>query len=372
MEAPSEAEDGAPRRSGQRRALEDLPLPSGWFAVSTSADLAPGAVRPARFGDDELVVWRDDRGSIGLAGAFCPHLGAHLGHVGRARDGLLECGFHGFRFDTSGTCRGTGYGGRVPAGAALEPRPVLEVGGLVLGWFGPPGSPPSWSLPPVEEHGWSATAWHTEIFRGHPLDVTENSIDIGHFSFLHEYGSIEVLQAATTDGPVLRTSYRISRSRPLFGIPMPAMEVDFEVEAFGLGCARADLHVRTIGARVRLTFASTPIGAGRIVLRSGAAVRRYLEPGAPRLLASLPAGLVARLVRSFTLLNVRADVNQDRPIWETKAHLRHPMLADGDGPIGLYRRWAGQFVGERAPSWQLEANLDQTTRSLSTQFESVK
>ena len=37
------------------------------------------------------------------------------------------------------------------------------------------------------------------------------------------------------------------------------------------------------------------------------------------------------------------DVGQDFAIWEHKRHMHRPALADGDGPIGPYRRWVRQF-----------------------------
>jgi len=67
-------------------------------------------------------------------------------------------------------------------------------------------------------------------------------------------------------------------------------------------------------------------------------------PSAPAVLGHLPPGLVARAIRAFTLSNLDADVRQDRRIWATKCHLPRPLLADGDGPIGLYRRWAAEFL----------------------------
>jgi hypothetical protein len=36
-------------------------------------------------------------------------------------------------------------------------------------------------------------------------------------------------------------------------------------------------------------------------------------------------------------------VAQDFVIWENKRYVPRPMLARGDGPIPLYRRWAAQF-----------------------------
>jgi hypothetical protein len=34
-------------------------------------------------------------------------------------------------------------------------------------------------------------------------------------------------------------------------------------------------------------------------------------------------------------------------IWENKIYLDRPMLCDGDGPIGEFRRWYAQFFTPR-------------------------
>jgi 3-ketosteroid 9alpha-monooxygenase subunit A len=34
---------------------------------------------------------------------------------------------------------------------------------------------------------------------------------------------------------------------------------------------------------------------------------------------------------------------QDIPIWEHKTYRTQPLLCNGDGPIGAYRKWANQF-----------------------------
>ena len=37
------------------------------------------------------------------------------------------------------------------------------------------------------------------------------------------------------------------------------------------------------------------------------------------------------------------QLGQDIPIWEHKVMKDRPVLCDGDGPIGLFRRWCKQF-----------------------------
>ncbi|MFE0062291.1 hypothetical protein [Streptomyces sp. NPDC059003] len=38
-----------------------------------------------------------------------------------------------------------------------------------------------------------------------------------------------------------------------------------------------------------------------------------------------------------------SDRYGDVPVWNTKEYLSRPRLAERDGPVTRYRRWAGQF-----------------------------
>jgi hypothetical protein len=46
------------------------------------------------------------------------------------------------------------------------------------------------------------------------------------------------------------------------------------------------------------------------------------------------------------------QIDADAPIWEHKLYRPRPKLADGDGPVIEYRRWAAQFAvdGAAAPA----------------------
>lgn len=329
---------------GRAIAVLDLPVPSGWFAVATAAELKPGRVRPVRIGGQELAVWRTADGTVAVADAWCPHLGAHLGHIGRVNGQLLECGFHGLRFDSEGRCRGTASGARQPGRARLRTWPSVETGGVVLTWFHPRGASPTWDPPEIEESGWTPTRWWSLEFPGHPVDVTENSVDVAHLGFLHGYDNVRVIELARAEGPVLRATYEMTRGKRASGLRLPTMRTHFEVSVHGLGVSLVDLRIETLGMRQRLFVLPTPLGDGVVRLRLG--VSGWLRPleTAPAALRVLPAALAARAVREFTLLGLYYDVAQDRRIWTTKGHVPRPVLFDGDGPIGTYRRWAQQFL----------------------------
>src|SRR5262249_15682447 len=50
------------------------------------------------------------------------------------------------------------------------------------------------------------------------------------------------------------------------------------------------------------------------------------------------------------IAEIERQLEQDIPIWENKIYVHPPLLVDGDGPIGIYRKWCRQFYSEgRAP-----------------------
>ena len=57
-----------------------MPIPHGWYFVSYSEDLVPGESKPLHYFDTELVLFRTEKGEPVLMEAYCPHMGAHLGH----------------------------------------------------------------------------------------------------------------------------------------------------------------------------------------------------------------------------------------------------------------------------------------------------
>ena len=57
-----------------------MPIPHGWYFVSYSDDLDAGQSKPLHYFDTELVLFRTEDGNPVLMEAYCPHMGAHLGH----------------------------------------------------------------------------------------------------------------------------------------------------------------------------------------------------------------------------------------------------------------------------------------------------
>ncbi len=76
-----------------------------WTPVTFSSEVTVRDGPPIRvrlFGED-LVLFRDTSGSLGLIADQCPHCLASM-FFGRNEDNGLRCVYHGLKFDVTGAC----------------------------------------------------------------------------------------------------------------------------------------------------------------------------------------------------------------------------------------------------------------------------
>ncbi len=321
-----------------------LPIPSAWYCLGLSADLKAGGVWRRSLAGQALVVFRGESGAVSALSAWCPHLGSDLSVGGRVEGETIRCGFHGFCFNGAGECTSTPYGKKAPPAAKAKVTPVAERNGLVLAWYGAAGEPPSFEIEPLELDHW--TAWREHVFelRGHPQEIAENSVDLGHFAAVHGYLDLQVLAPLRTEGALLAAHYGFVRPRA-FAFS-PAVGAEITIHQKGLGYAVVEVTLATLGLRTRQLVLSVPLGNDRVALRIAMSVDKRLIPKKIHpLLSWLPRGWLAERIADQGIRSYREDVSQDLPFWEGKVHLTRPALADGDGPIGAYRKWAKQFYG---------------------------
>lgn len=141
---------------------------------------------------EDLVLFRDEQGRLGLVSRYCPHRGVDLSY-GRLEDGGLRCPFHGWLFDVDGACLETPA---EPLGSTFHTRvrlgcyPVVERNGIVWAWMGG-GEPPA--LPGLD--CFVAPAAQVFAFKGrwdcNWLQAHEVGIDPSHASFLHRFAELE-------------------------------------------------------------------------------------------------------------------------------------------------------------------------------------
>ncbi|NOK16026.1 aromatic ring-hydroxylating oxygenase subunit alpha [Corallococcus carmarthensis] len=161
-------------------------LPHSWFILCSSREL--GATPLARtLQGTPLVLFRGEGGKPGALMDRCPHRNVPLS-LGRVKDGQLECGYHGWRFDTGGQCR------LIP-GLVGEPEArsrcassyaTREQDGFV--WvYSTPGVEPTtepFRFPLLDAADYTTVR---RVLRapGSLHAVLENTLDVPHTAFLH-------------------------------------------------------------------------------------------------------------------------------------------------------------------------------------------
>jgi nitrite reductase/ring-hydroxylating ferredoxin subunit len=119
-------------------------FPRGWYQAGWSALLAIGDVRPLRYFDTDLVIYRSAEGKPHVLDAFCGHYGAHLGYGGTLEDSSIRCPYHGWLWDHEGNNIEVPYGDGRCSKRTIRRWHVVEACGIIFLWYSSDGSAPDW------------------------------------------------------------------------------------------------------------------------------------------------------------------------------------------------------------------------------------
>ena len=163
-----------------------------WHPVGLSESLRdlPKAVRI--LGED-LVLFRNGEGHVGLLQLHCPQRGTSL-EFGTVERSGLRCCYHGWLYgvdgrilDTPGEPPESNYKDRFFHGA----YPTIEYRGLVFAYMGPPDERPSFPiLDTYDMPGWRMVPQWGEPTDCNWLQQAENNMDPVHLVYLHRFEEI--------------------------------------------------------------------------------------------------------------------------------------------------------------------------------------
>jgi phthalate 4,5-dioxygenase oxygenase subunit len=136
---------------------------------------------------EKLVAFRDTAGRVGLLEEFCAHRCASL-FLGRNEEGGLRCIYHGWKYDVDGNCidmMNEPPESDFKSKIHLKAYPVVEIGGIVWAYLGPPEKKPAlptfeWTQVPAS-HRFVQKAWEECNW----LQALEGGIDEIHSAILH-------------------------------------------------------------------------------------------------------------------------------------------------------------------------------------------
>jgi len=319
-------------RSAEQRGIRH-PIPFGWYVMAYSDELAAGEVKALRYFGRDLVLFRTESGVAQVLDAYCPHLGAHLGHGGSVHGEALACPFHGWQFNGAGRCTAVPYARNMPpkvAGdkQALHAYPVVERNRQIWAWYHPHNIAPLWEveeLPETMSPQWSGFDRYEWIINCHLQDMAENGADPAHFLYVH----------GTKNKPDTELTFETFRSGGVIKAKMetPRGIVDGTIRNQSVGPGQSWVRFSGI-CETLLVTALTPIEQDVIHARFA-----YTQP------LEQMAGPTARLAEAI-IRDLTHQVDQDKPVWDYKIFHDKPLLCDGDGPIAQFRKYYSQYYAE--------------------------
>jgi 5,5'-dehydrodivanillate O-demethylase len=172
-----------------------------WWPIATSSMLGERPIARRLLGED-LVLFRDKSGTLGLLEERCPHRRASLS-MGCVEQNGLRCGYHGWVFSSDGKCieqppepEHSTFKDRVTAVAYQ----AQELGGLIFAYMGPSPAP---LVPRFDMFVWD-NAWRDIghcVVPANWMQIMENSIDPHHVEWLHGYYATRVNELLGKPGP---------------------------------------------------------------------------------------------------------------------------------------------------------------------------
>ncbi len=206
------------------------------------------------FGED-LVVFRDTEGRVGVMDEYCPHRRVSL-VLGRNENCGLRCLYHGWKMDVQGNVIEM-VSEPVASGMAQKVKhlayPTHEWGGFVWAYMGPADSLPAFQPPAWAPNTDVRVTIAKAIIPCNWAQILEGAIDSAHSSSLHSSDMVpaRVDSAKATDSMWLRPSTDKA----------PRMQVERTSYGFRYAAIRRPIHNAAKNDYVRSTVFVAPAAA---------------------------------------------------------------------------------------------------------------
>lgn len=310
----------------------DMPFAFGWYVACFSDEVGVGEVKPLRYFDRELAVWRGEDGQVRMLDAYCRHLGAHLGYGGKVVGNLLECPFHAWRYEGDGSVKEIPYARNIPPQVKKpcdHQWAVVEKNKAIYFWYHPFGEPPQWGVEDYAEAtdpDWTDYEHFEWNVWGSLQNMAENGVDAAHFQFIH----------GTADFPDYELTSNGPQRTGVVNAPMdtPWGRVDGQIAYGVMGPGQSYTRFSGI-CDTLLVSAVTPVSKDQIHVRFAFTQRRADKDGER---APIAKGIIKNLCR---------QLDQDKVVWDRQRYMPDPIICDGDGPIASFRQYYAQFYAER-------------------------
>ena len=183
-------------------------LKNAWYVAAWSKEITQQLFERTIIGESILFFRRRDGVAVALDNA-CPHRYSPLDR-GTLNDDIVECAYHGLRFDHTGQCVYNPHGdGKIPKKARTRNYPLVERHDMLWIWMGAAELADANQIPDFSCHtdpNFPTVSGMIEMHGNYEL-ITDNLMDLTHVEFVHagilgsdaiKRGEHEVVQSGTT------------------------------------------------------------------------------------------------------------------------------------------------------------------------------
>jgi phenylpropionate dioxygenase-like ring-hydroxylating dioxygenase large terminal subunit len=296
-----------------------------------------------------IVVWRTAK-QIHVMEDKCPHRNAKLS-VGKILEDKIECGYHGWQFDTKGTCvvvPQSKEGQRIPRSCGVQSYPIVTKNGILYAQLNSMNK--FYDIASIESFH-SKDHFVTDYVLEANYDFwiqIENLLDPAHIHFVHngfQGDSAKAKYIRMSNLIVTDTSLEAHFSHDDVLVP------DIYIKYHAPNVVDVSIFNRDNEVVRRNIIQVTPIEPGKCrVLFRDVAYKKYLAPSGGPFTKLLQKDFIEESYQAINMSIVEKIMQQDIDILESqqqntgsglKSYLetRQILLTDSDGLIQAFRKW---------------------------------
>lgn len=197
-----------------------------WYVAAWSDEVGRALLSRRILGEDIVLYRKADGGVVALADR-CAH--RHLPLSQGVLDGdILQCGYHGLAYDSSGTCVRI-PGQDAPSNYCVKAYPVVERHQFIMVWMGDAAAPDYGRLISFERMlhpAWATTKVRLHI-RANYLLVVDNLMDLSHVAYVHHSTIGNAAVAEEADVVFSRSGTTVRAARNMCGVPAARTYAEF-------------------------------------------------------------------------------------------------------------------------------------------------
>ncbi len=229
-----------------------------WYVAASAPEIGRKPFRRIIMNEPVALYRAEDGTPIALEDR-CPHRRLPLSMGRLVENDVLQCHYHGLRFDRTGACVRVPGQDMIPSGARVKTYPVADRYKWLWVWMGDPALADPAKIPDYhwfDDPNWGAKSDYLYAQCNWQL-VNDNLLDLTHLAFVHEttIGNMALVEHAAVR--VQRTPHGVQVTRWIIDQPAPPAFLRLDVGATPTGTGAPEGR-RVGGIQMRNLNVMTP------------------------------------------------------------------------------------------------------------------